>query len=118
MSLPTRNKPQDDVQTVEQKKQEIINNAPVSSNVVQPIQKDEKDESKPWLTGVNLTDEELQYVTHKTTINLNGDLTLRLNFLAERKRKPFGPKINKTDMIAEAIDLYTKRELKKLGYDV
>lgn len=116
MSLPTRNK-----QDVELAKQEIINNAPVSTNSQQkePTTSESNGNSnQPWLNGVSITQDELQYITHKTTINLNGDLTLRLNFLAEKKRKPLGPKINKTDLIAEAIDSYTRKELKKLGYDV
>lgn len=115
MSLPTRNK-----QDVELAKQEIINNAPVSTNQHQDKEQNNQadDNAQPWLSGVSITQDELQYITHKTTINLNGDLTLRLNFLAEKKRKPLGPKVNKTDLIAEAIDLYTRKELKKLGYDV
>lgn len=104
----------------QEKRQEIINSAPLRSSendttnptAVTPPE-------KPWRDGMNLPAEQLMQIRSKTSLNQPQEHVLRLAFLAAEKNKTrgFGPKVYVSDLINEAIERYTRDELKKLGHD-
>ena len=100
-------------QTVE----EVINGAPLktlSAEQTNPVES-----VKPWRTGTSMSEDELMVVTEKGSYNIPMELVLRMDYLVGRKKsRGLGKKTNKTALLIEALDEYTKRELKKLGHSV
>lgn len=103
------------------KRQEIIDNAPLQTKKeAQPTEQPTEDShDKPWRNDMNLPLEALMQIRKKTSINQPTEHELRLSYIANEKNKKrgFGPKIYVNDLINEAIEQYTKAELKKLGFD-
>ena len=100
-------------QTVE----EVINGAPLktlSAEQTNPVES-----IKPWRTGTSMSEDELMVVTEKGSYNIPMELVLRMDYLVGKKKsRGLGKKTNKTALLIEALDEYTKRELKKLGHSV
>lgn len=102
--------------------QEVINKAPLRSTDVESTNQpadEPKEEVKPWRAGMNLPVEALMQIRKKTSITQATEHELRLAFLVNDKnqKRGFGPKVYVNDLINEAIEQYTKAELKKLGFD-
>ncbi len=99
--------------------QEVIDKAPLRSTEAESTNKQAKEETKPWRTGIDLPVEALMQIRKKTSINQAMELELRLAYLMNEKnsKRGFGPKVYVNDLINEAIEQYTRSELKKLGYD-
>ncbi len=112
----------------QQKQQEIINNAPLHTKqdynyhppeeqFVQQVIHDAQ--TKPWRQGMGLPVESLMQIRKKTSITMATEHELRLAYLVNDRnlKRGFGPKVYVNDLINEAIEQYTKAELKKLGFD-
>lgn len=99
-----------------QKRKEIVNSAPLQNR---QEEQEPAEEIKPWRAGMNLPVEALMQIRKKTSITQATEHELRLAFLANDRnsKRGFGPKVYVNDLINEAIEQYTKNELKKLGYD-
>lgn len=101
--------------------QEVINKAPLRSTdiestnqAVEPIE-----DVKPWRSGMQLPAEALMQIRKKTSMTMAMEHELRLAYILNDKnsKRGFGPKFFINDLINEAIEQYTKAELKKLGFD-
>lgn len=109
----------------QQKAEEIINNAPLrstnaeSTHLASVAVEESTEDAKPWRTGMGLPVEALMQIRKKTTINNAVEHDLRLAFLVNDRnaKRGFGPKVYVNDLISEAIEQYTKAELKKLGFN-
>jgi hypothetical protein len=101
----------------EQKRQEIIESAPLQTNPDEATNPAVK--SAPWREGMNLPVEQLMQIPHKTTMNQPKELALRLAYLVNERNKTrgFSRKFTATDLINEAVEQYTRTELKKLGFN-
>lgn len=105
--------------TVEQGQtpEQVINDAPLqtlSAEQTNPVEN-----NKPWRIGTSMSEDELMVVTEKGSYNLPMELVLRMDYLVSKKKsRGLGKKTNKTALIIEALDEYTKRELKKLGHSI
>lgn len=97
--------------------EEVIQAAPLRNT--DDTKPEETEQRKPWRTGTNMSEDELMVLTEKSSFNIPLELIYRLDFiLANKKSKGLGRKSNKTSLLIEALDEYTKRELKKLGEKV
>ena len=66
-----------------------------------------------------MSEDELMGVRQKKSYDIPAELLLRLEYLKSKKKpKGFGQKITESSMILEALDDYTKKELKALGLSV
>ena len=116
---PPRQRPAPPGQLTEEQRKEaqekIIQSAPLRSS--EPEQPQE--EVKPWRVGMGLPVEALMQIRKKTSITQATEHELRLAYLVNDRnsKRGFGPKVYVNDLINEAIELYTKAELKKLGFD-
>ena len=101
----------------EKSPEEVINAAPlqtISAEQTNPVEA-----TKPWRTGTSMSEDELMVVTEKGSYNIPMELVLRLDYLVgTKKSRGLGRKTNKTALLIEALDEYTKRELKKQGHSV
>lgn len=122
-AAPPRNRPvapeQPATLTEDEKQQkiaEIVSNAPLHTKT---DESETKDDAKPWRKGMDLPVEALMQIRKKTSITQPTEHELRLAFLVNDKnsKRGFGPKFYINDLIIEAVEQYTKAELKKLGYD-
>lgn len=103
----------------------IIQSAPLrstdaeSTNAPAEQQPEPAADVKPWRAGMGLPVEALMQIRKKTSITQATEHELRLAFLVNDRnsKRGFGPKVYVNDLINEAIEQYTKGELKKLGYD-
>lgn len=129
-TIPPRQRPTPPGQTPmtneqrEAAQQEVINKAPLRStdaeSTNQPAEAAVPQEDvKPWRSGMNLPVEALMQIRKKTSITQATEHELRLAYLVNDKnsKRGFGPKVYVNDLINEAIEQYTKAELKKLGFD-
>lgn len=105
--------------TVEQGQtpEDVIKDAPlqtISAEQTNPVEN-----TKPWRTGTSMSEDELMVITEKGSYNIPIELVLRIDYLVGKKKsRGLGRKTNKTALLVEALDEYTKRELKKLGHSV
>jgi len=111
-----------DVSKTEQQKK-IIESAPLSTGTSQPPQVEEKpvkEESKyPWRESTTMSEDELMFLKQKKSYDVVMELLLRMEYIKKHKKpKAFGQKITETSMLHEALDKWTKDELKALGYSV
>ncbi|WP_151710779.1 hypothetical protein [Acinetobacter brisouii] len=73
---------------------------------------------KPWRQHTNMSKDELCQLARKVSLNIPAELLLRIDFLlSQKKPNVFGPRPNRSEMIIESLEKYTKAELKKLGFD-
>lgn len=97
--------------------EEVINSAPLQT--IQVEQTNPVEVAKPWRSGTSMSEDELMVVTEKGSYNIPMELVLRLDYLVgTKKSRGLGRKTNKTALLIEALDEYTKRELKKQGHSV
>jgi len=98
--------------------EQVINEAPLQTISTQQVIQVE-DNQKPWRVGTSMSEDELSVLTEKGSYNIPMELVLRLDYLVGKKKsRGLGRKTNKTALLIEALDEYTKRELKKLGHSV
>ena len=113
----------------EHKRQEIVNSAPLQTNpddATNPPAEDKpkrsaKPKVKPWRSGFqDRHPSELMKLKSKTSFTQVKELELRLDFILSEKNNNRGldPKIYMNNLILEALDQYTIRELKELGHEV
>lgn len=77
------------------------------------------DNKFPWRDKTSMSEDELMYVKQKKSFDIPKELLYRLEFLrAHEKPKNFGQKIYESQQIIEALDEYTTKRLKALGYSV
>ena len=101
----------------EKSPEEVINAAPLQT--IQVEQTNPIEAVKPWRAGTSMSEDELMVVTEKGSYNIPMELVLRLDYLVgTKKSRGLGRKTNKTALLIEALDEYTKRELKKQGHSV
>lgn len=101
----------------EKSPEEVINDAPLQT--IQVEQTNPVEAVKPWRAGTSMSEDELMVVTEKGSYNIPMELVLRLDYLVgTKKSRGLGRKTNKTALLIEALDEYTKRELKKQGHSV
>lgn len=101
----------------EKSPEEVINAAPLQT--IQVEQTNPVEAVKPWRAGTSMSEDELMVVTEKGSYNIPMELVLRLDYLVgTKKSRGLGRKTNKTALLIEALDEYTKRELKKQGHSV
>lgn len=97
--------------------EDVIKDAPlqtISAEQTNPVES-----AKPWRVGTSMSEDELMVITEKGSYNIPIELVLRMDYLVSKKKsRGFGKKTNKTALLIEALDEYTKRELKKLGHSV
>ena len=99
--------------------EEVINAAPLANPNSFKVPETQTENTKPWRTGTTMSEDELAIITKKDSFNIPMELSMRLDFiLSQKKAKALGRKNNRTTLLIEALDDYTKRELKKLGYTV
>lgn len=97
--------------------EEVINAAPLATQSTEVPK--EVEVSKPWRIGTSMSEDELMVITKKDSFNIPMELSMRLDYiLSQKKAKALGRKNNRTTLLIEALDEYTKRELKKLGHSV
>lgn len=113
VSIPARSSGVDTSKTPE----EVINEAPLRN--ADDIKSEEQEQRKPWRLSTNMSEDELMVITEKSSFNIPLELSLRLDYIqSKQKAKGLGRKTNKTALLIEALDSFTRRELKKLGESV
>lgn len=106
--------PQQVVVEVQQKEEPAV-----EKTIVQQPPAQEQTDRFPWRSDTAMTEEELMFVRTKKSYDIPMELVKRLEFLTRNKKpKTFGRKIKETELITEALNEYTKKELKALGYKV
>ncbi|WP_417211988.1 hypothetical protein [Acinetobacter venetianus] len=111
-----------------EKSAEFVNNAPLHTapaiqtnpSTIEAIEAKKVEEIKyPWRENTSMSEDELMGVRQKKSYDIPAELLLRLEYLKSKKKpKGFGQKITESSMILEALDDYTKKELKALGLSV
>lgn len=100
-----------------QSQEQVINEAPLQTAQIE--QTNPVENTKPWRTGTSMSEDELMVVTEKGSYNVPMELVFRMDYLVGKKKsRGLGKKTNKTALLIEALDEYTKKELKKLGHSV
>lgn len=124
-TLPRRNRtPEIQAEGANEAQKAIINSAPLhtSANHQTNLIDLDHDEPKvkPWREGSNMSPDELKSVTEKVSYNLPMETLMKLEFLLQndKKNRVLGKKTNKTTLVVEALEEYTNKRLKKLGFDV
>lgn len=108
--------------SVVEDKQDIVDQDPIapSKAPIEQAQQVQKEENKyPWRDRTTMSEDELMYVKQKKSYDLPVELLLRLEYLRQHEKpKAFGQKIYESNQLAEALDEYTTRRLKALGFSV
>ncbi|WP_151765734.1 hypothetical protein [Acinetobacter colistiniresistens] len=110
-----------DVSQTEQQKK-IIESAPLSTGTSQPSQVEEKpaqEDKYPWRKSTTMSEDELMFLKQKKSYDVVMELLLRMEYIKNHKKpRAFGQKITETSMLHDALDKWTRDELKALGYSV
>lgn len=118
--------------TEEQRQQaadEIINSAPLRSTdesstnapAEQPKTRRASNKPKPWRVGfAGNSLEQLMQMPVKSTISQTKELELRMAFIVNEMNlsRGLGPRVFVRDLQVQALDEFTTRKLKEMGYDV
>lgn len=107
----------------QQQQEKLVQGAPLSTaqtTQTNPIEEKQQEESKyPWRNNTTMSEDELMYMKQKKSYDVVLELMLRMDFIKKQKKpKVFGQKITETSMLHEALDDWTKKELKALGYSI
>lgn len=109
------------------KQTEFVNNAPLQTaqsiqtnpSVIENPETKVEENKYPWRENTSMSEDELMGVRQKKSYDIPAELLLRLEYLKSKKKpKGFGQKMTESSMILEALDDYTKKELKALGLSV
>lgn len=111
--IPPRQSPVQANKSVE----EIIKEAPLQSSTVE--QTNTVDNAKPWLDGYSMSEEELMALTVKKSFNLPLLLQAKMDYYLDEqkkaKRSAARSKLNETEVLKMALNMFFKSEFKKKG---